>query len=416
MAIRDRVKNARAVAEEKRRTKTYGTHHAAVQAAARYCERTGEAWDVGYGGRCELDKRALKQWGYELFVAPIAKAWKSRMGRVLLIGVPIAALITLAMINGMWSMLLGVSIALGLMLIVAAAAFGVLCGMHTQRIGEMHSYLRKLYVEDKAKPFLAVPTAVVSTIGLPVILVSYGLYRFFKRWGKIVGRVLMTILALGFVAAVIGLFWQDPRRLLGVLGGFALLAVLAGIATLISAGVKHFKAKVAVKYKQSRQAAAYVWLEPLLRDAYNTGLSDKERTHVSFEEWTARVNDLLNRRGYEWSDLSGPHKKYEYIHQVAFRSGMQFKSVKTVDFHDIYLFTSKSYEAFLSAVWNKQHPKHAQKMLQREDRNRQHVERIDTIRNAWYAFKMGVCERVNLPPIEEVLGKRSDNRDTNASE
>ena len=68
----DRIRDK---ANAKRGLQTFGPDHPAVRAAKRYCERTGKSWNVGIGGRCELGKRAIKQWTYEA-TRPVRKAWQ----------------------------------------------------------------------------------------------------------------------------------------------------------------------------------------------------------------------------------------------------------------------------------------------------------------------------------------------------
>ena len=72
-------------AESHRKTVAFGPEHPAVRAAKRYCDRTGATWEIGIGGRCELGKRALKQWGYEL--------WQNVNARWAIILLPILVLL-----------------------------------------------------------------------------------------------------------------------------------------------------------------------------------------------------------------------------------------------------------------------------------------------------------------------------------
>ena len=101
---RDQLRN---YADSHRDTAVFGPNHPAVRAAKRYCERTEAQWEIGAGGRCELGKRALKQWGYEI--------WANIRTRWLIISLPSLGIL-------IW----GLSIDVGQTLVVVATILGAL--------------------------------------------------------------------------------------------------------------------------------------------------------------------------------------------------------------------------------------------------------------------------------------------------
>ena len=415
MGIRQRAQELRAHAEEVRGNRVYGAQNVAVRAAARYCTRKNVDWQVGYGGRCELGKRALKQWGYELFAAPLVKVWNTRTGRVLMTVVPLTALVWAAAMAGALGTVIGVALGWLLVGLGATYAMGVKAAKNVTKVASLGGYLREQAADRAGTSKTLYVTG--ATLGLPIVLLAYGLFRLFHRYGRAIGRVVLTLIVLSFVALFVVAIIDDIRVLamLGVI--VVVVCTLAGTGVALKA-VKRSVHRRLLAYKRSdayarrhsaKSAHAYARLEPALKRAYEMSLTDEHRALVTFDDWATALYEHLScyRAGFTWATLLEPKLDVEdYLHDCAvIHAYVEPKGTGQT----ICLFGERpgqyydNRDALAEAIEAMKSPKAAKVAADRRQRRQRRAEVLATLVDLRQSAKTRVCPTVDLPPLDEVL-------------
>lgn len=407
MGLRKNIVAMREHAEEVRQNRDYSANNVAVQAAARYCLRTGKDWQVGYGGRCELGKRALKQWGHELIVAPVQRAWQSKIGRPLMIVLPILAIAATLIAIGMGPFVLGIAIVIAMIWVGTAYALGVMATKNVTKVTSLADYLRE-YVAEK-KGFLKGFVFTAMTLGLPILLLAYALCRLFERFGEYIGLALAGVVVIAILVVIVGQFVTEPIRSLIVVG---VIAVAVGIVVGLVKGVTALKKRRSERvyaYERSEEnlQRCYMLIEPVLKSTYEVSLSDNERNIVSFAHWTNELNAALKRYGYSWSDLARPRSSVSSLLAITRDADLAFLEIATDEYGiTIYLFGSNSCDHrddFVEALWDHTHPDKVRVIDRKVERKQKRAEVLATLIDLWLSFKMGVCPTVNLPALDQVV-------------
>lgn len=302
-------------AEARRGLHAFSPSHPAVRAAKRWCERTGATWEIGVGGRCELGKRAIKQWLYELTL-PL------RQIRVLLYLIPtvvLALLIGCLILAPIPTLAVGGGVAAFVAIIVG----GVTADMQ----GEGESVLA-----DMSKP-LRMLWIGIWVVMLPFALGAYLITRaaqsdFMHRHTERISTIMATVLVVFMVGAV-GMLLVTATMYLGWMTllvwagrGILALACIGGALVAISKMFDHYSHKLntqrlekerAKRTDESVQREARNQLEPALRRYYETV---RDTSALSYEEWVAALETLLHENGKVWSDLIRPFA-YGRFHFIA---------------------------------------------------------------------------------------------------
>lgn len=401
MALRKEVARMRRRAEEVRESRDYTADNVAVQAAARYCLRTGKDWRVGYGGRCELGKRALKQWGYELVGMHVKRAWQSGIGRTLMIVLPILAILALMVAIGWGPLVLAVAILAVFIGLGVIYGIGVVAATKVAKVTLLMGYLRELVAE--AEGFLKAFLFVAATLGFPLVLVAYGLYRFARRYGKYVGNAFIALLVLAFAGLIVLAFITAPFvSLMVTIGIFLMLALMAGV-TFAWMKLSELRKRRAKSVKASADVARVRQrLEPTLRKAYESYLSGFDHGMVSFDDWVNALENALAAYDYTWFDLARTRAKVDDLSDILHKCNnvsLMNLPVELLGSNPIL----NAYE-FAKLLWEANHPNDVLPSRRKELRRQRRAEVFATLIDLWYSFKLGVCPTVNLPALEQVTG------------
>ena len=286
-------------AESHRKTVAFGPEHPAVRAAKRYCDRTGATWEIGIGGRCELGKRALKQWGYEL--------WQN--------------------VNARWAIiLLPILVIIGLGLAINARSTGIVLAVIAGIVYVLAGLLLGLYVEDRYDGWQTLPKSsperkvmlVAFLVTIPVSGLAYLIARLLRS--ELVATIVLGALILALSVVILGLLFEIGMRvgwvslLIGLLILVGMVAALLGVVVLAG----FVAGKVAETNQERREAALEarrndVSIQHAVRDslddtlrsyyARNKGAACDDSGFPAFDAWRDRLEEMLAHHGYVWEDL-----------------------------------------------------------------------------------------------------------------
>ncbi len=297
-------------AEARRKVKAFSPTHPAVRAAKRWCERTGATWEIGVGGRCELGKRAIKQWLYE-WTLPLRQ-----MRNVLAI---VAVVFTALIVAGLiWQTIPS---------LVILAIIGNIVGMGVGGMtADSHINHEPLF-SDMSRPqqiaWIAIWVLFLPGAGVMYLMWRIGNSGFMRRNGERIAVTFLFILlaafcfiiVFGLVESIITYGWLRVLRIVGLvlLGVATLFGIVFGLPILINTRLeKRAEIKLqAVRNDATAQQRALELCTPALMEYYADGRYRPQP--LSYDEWRDRLKDLLNDQGMNWSDLIAPHPYMELM-------------------------------------------------------------------------------------------------------
>lgn len=310
-------------AENQRRSVSFTADHPAVKAARRYCERTGRTWHIGIGGRCELGKRAIKQWLYE-WSQPLVKAWRAWLGATL--GITLLFTAVLLGLFASWMITLSiVTIVVAFVLVVIGGVCGYTVANDPEApMSDMWKVTAKDFDPD-ASPLGRWLVAAVLIVAAPFSLAIYGIIMLSR---KRVTRAVVQALLKGLFWCVVGLclyvigsmlYWLwITEQLIGVLVMMAWMLGLAGVGVGLFFGLgwllKRAEAshgrKVEAVYASERAndqvvQAAYERLKPFLMDEFQKAekyFPAKSKLHT-YDAWIEAFAACLAKCDLAWTDL-----------------------------------------------------------------------------------------------------------------
>ncbi len=376
---RDQLNN---YADKHRGTQAFGPNHPAVRAAKRYCERTGAQWEIGVGGRCELGKRALKQWGHEI--------WANIRARWVLITLPVVLLIIWGFSMNAGKTLDVIATILGMVYIVLGIFMGIFFE-DTQYEGEL--------LGDTLGERRVALGAVITTI--PVSGPAFILARLF-RWEKfqiIAKHVGILLLAIAAVAALIRIIlavgWSDFLIGLAIVAGIIVAAsgLVLGFFSLSSLVNKRQNARAAREHAlllndSVVQARARASIEEALRAYYLANTShgrSVDGDEVSYEEWVTRLEQMLAKRELGWTDVLAA--EYLYTSYDWLWSDPDY----TWGFH-----------RFVEGIQEVQRAKLIEQAAARERRRAPVRNALGFVAATLFLMKSKVCPGVILPKMDDV--------------
>ena len=286
-------------AESHRKTVAFGPEHPAVRAAKRYCDRTGATWEIGIGGRCELGKRALKQWGYEL--------WQNVTARWAIILLPLLAIIGLGLVINARSTGIVLTVIVGIVYVLA----GLLLGFYVEDRDDGWQTLPKSSVERKR-------LLVAFLVTIPVSGLAYLIARLLRS--ELVHTIILGGLILALSVAILGILFEIGMRvgwvslLIGLLIFAGMVAAALGVIVLVG----FVAGKVAEANQERREAALDarrndVSVQRAVRDSLDGALRDyyarnkefalDQSVFPEFEAWRDRLEVMLGDHEYAWEDL-----------------------------------------------------------------------------------------------------------------
>ena len=308
-SIADRIRD---FAEGHRGRKTFGPNHPAVKAAKRYCERTGRSWEIGIGGRCELGKRAIKQWLYEV-IAPIRRVWQYAAAKwTISLALVVAAITAGIIFEPMLTAALGVGVA-----VIIGGVLGAAAGYMSGDGFEFRS------AERWGKTVFVIGWVLGSPVAMIVFLCTLMVNQ--SWWWK-VKRVIIKVLKVAFFVAVGGsviamIVWAilaghgiDLLILVGILAAIAGVvgAAMFGVGKAIQVHERRVKIRAQELRKDATaQAAAREKLLPALQQAYDYEKAWRQDHPTSkellpFDQWVEQIGEMLVERGYAWTDMANP--------------------------------------------------------------------------------------------------------------
>lgn len=286
-------------AESHRKTVAFGPEHPAVRAAKRYCDRTGATWEIGIGGRCELGKRALKQWGYEL--------WQNVTARWALILLPILVLLVFGFVVN--------PAATGGALLVIAGILYALLGI-----------VLGLFFEDKYDGWsLGIGSATERKLLIGLFIVTIPVSGPMYLLARLVrSEMVRTVLFGSFVIVMAGLIlvmlygiimsvgWL--QFLIGIGVSAAVVAALLGVIVLggvVTDKVSRERTEKLTAAREVRRNDASIQhavrdsLDDTLRSYYarNKEFALDQSAFPEFDAWRDRLEEMLADHGYVWEDL-----------------------------------------------------------------------------------------------------------------
>jgi len=377
----------------------------------RYCERTLAEWDVGAGGHCKIGQRVIAQLTYEA-TQPLRRAWATPKGKSVVIGVPVVALLLIGVLLSWQATLTVCAVLLGAVVMSLGVGIG-------RELGSRELTLRKL-AEEWREPWikgskwdktlvllLSVPLLAAVLVGLVIL----ALMRVFEmKWVRTtLYWLFVAIVATGVVGFIVILVMQG--NLLDFLGVVLFLVVLFALAVGLSYGLqslaetahehgrlKQLNAERAERNDEKKVAAAYERLEPFLQKTYKL-VQPTATWELTYEQWVARMEGLLQSRGLAWTDMERPA---DYPWNLSARLTVlgvynPDEVVLSLDY-DIIDFTQDLY------LWQQA------QLPPRKQRQRALRDVWDFVTAWMYFAKTRVCMLVNLPPMEQV-GRHNANSD-----
>ncbi|MBP6038169.1 MAG: hypothetical protein KA604_02410 [Candidatus Saccharimonas sp.] len=376
---RDQLRN---YADSHRDTAVFGPNHPAVRASRRYCERTEAQWEIGAGGRCELGKRALKQWGYEI--------WANIRTRWLIISLPSLGIL-------IW----GLSIDVGQTLVVVATILGALyivVGIFTGLLADEIRY-KKGQLGDTFNQNLLLKGAFFMTIAVSGPL--YMLCRVFRNdRGRLIamraGIVLLVLAAVsGAFAVAMNVGWGSFLLGVAYIVGFIALVIgiLEGLAYLARLIDRRVKVSAAQAHElrlndTEAQAHARASIEEALRRYYacNANLRGAaDGVMPSYEEWIVHLERRFADRKVGWTDFVAERylwANYDWI---------------TDEPNYMYGFG-----ALAESVRETQNAKAVERAALREQRRAPIRNAIGFVAATLFLMKSKVCPSVILPKMDDV--------------
>jgi hypothetical protein len=377
--LQDRIK---VYADEHRNTAVFGPNHPAVRAAKRYCERTGAQWEIGFGGRCELGKRALKQWGHEI--------WANIRARWLIIALPILGIL-------IW----GLSIDAGQTIVVVATILGVLyvaVGIFTGLLADEIRH-KKGQLGDTFNQNLLLKGAFFTT--LTVSGPSYMLCRFLRndRGRLIAKRVGIVLLVLAAVSGAFGiatnLGWGSFLLGIACVVGFIALVIgiLEGLSYLARLNDRRVTALEARAHElrlndTGAQAYARASIEEALRRYYasNANVRGAEDDAMpSYEEWIAHLERRFADRKVGWTDFVAERYLWAAFSWIADERNYMY-----------------AFGALAESVRKLQDTKAIGQAAIREQRRAPIRNAIGFVAATLFLMKSKVCPSVILPKMDDV--------------
>lgn len=298
-------------AEKKRDTERFAADHPAVRAAKRYCERTGAGWRIGVGGRCELGKRAIKQWVYEAW-QQVANAWSTPRGKLLMLGVPVAALLLLGLLISAEAVLTGLGVTFVIVAALVSITLGVALGSGEYSWSDIKPDWQAASTAEKA---LIVFLGLAAVAGSPLGVVAYVVALSVQMRAVRIAVKSILVVALACVVgmllyvlylAVIQDLWGSLVVALWIVG---IICVIFGGARLIQSlrdtrAAKRREAMRAARADAEALQMAYERLKPFLKTTYQNifdGLP--ERNVTDYDTWVCQVEIWLAMSGLAWVDL-----------------------------------------------------------------------------------------------------------------
>ena len=348
-SIADRIRD---FAEGHRGRKTFGPNHPAVKAAKRYCERTGRSWEIGIGGRCELGKRAIKQWLYEV-IAPIRRVWQYAAAKwTISLALVVAAITAGIIFEPMLTAALGVGVA-----VIIGGVLGAAAGYMSGDGFEFRS------AERWGKTVFVIGWVLGSPVAMIVFLCTLMVNQ--SWWWK-VKRVIIKVLKVAFFVAVGGsviamIVWAilaghgiDLLILVGILAAIAGVvgAAMFGVGKAIQVHERRVKIRAEELRKDATaQVAAREKLLSAFQLAYDYEKGWREDLPTSkkllpFDQWVEQIGEVLVNHGYTWTDLANPRlswfDRYNTFNFLVFTSDGPFTgpSVPLIDAIDELLVSS----------------------------------------------------------------------------
>lgn len=368
-------------AEAHRGTAVFGPNHPAVRAAKRYCERTGARWEIGIGGRCELGKRALKQWGHE--------TWANLRARWLIIALPIIALV-------IWGFSMNVGATLGVLGVILAVIYFAV-GFAMGLIVEEAQYEGKSLGDTPGERRAARGTFIAT---LPVSGLVFVLARPFRcdRFRMVAARAGIVLLALCGIVGIVGIGssmgWAD--FLIGVAVAIGVIVAFIGLVEGLSrlAGLigKLLEACEIREHKMRLknpviQAQARASIESALHAYYvaNTGHGRSADDEVPYEEWLANLEQMLAKRELGWADVLAEQYFYANYGWLADEPGYDWGFYQLVE-----------------GVVEVQRAQRIAKAAARERRRTPVRNALGFVGATLFLMKSKVCPSVILPKMEDV--------------
>lgn len=298
-------------AETKRDTERFEADHPAVRAAKRYCERTGASWHIGVGGRCELGKRAIKQWVYEAW-QQVASAWETPRGKSLMLGVPVAALLLLGLLISAEAVLTGLGVIFTIAAMVFSVGIGVALGSGEYSWSDIKPDWQAASTAEKA---LIVFLGLAAVAGSPLGVVAYVVALSVQV--RAVRIAVKSILVVALASAVGMLLYvlylavmQDPwGSLVVALWIVGIIGVVFGSVWLIqilrdTRAEKRREAVSAARVNAEMLQAAYERVKPFLETMYQKvfdGIPEKDV--IDYDTWVSQMESWLADSGLAWVDL-----------------------------------------------------------------------------------------------------------------
>ena len=386
-SIADRIRD---FAEGHRGRKTFGPNHPAVKAAKRYCERTGRSWEISIGGRCELGKRAIKQWLYEV-TAPIRRVWQYAAAKwTISLAFAATAIVAGIIFVPVLMAALGVGVAVIIGVVLGAAA-GYMSG-HGFEFRSAERWGKTVFVIGWV---LGSPVAMI--VFLCTLMVN-------QSWWWKVKRVILKVLAVMFFVAVGGSLTAAIVSAIWAGHAIMLFGVLAGIAGVVAASI--FGPGMAIRVHERRvkhraeelrkdataQVAAREKLLSAFQLAYDYEKGWREDLPTSkkllpFDQWVEQIGEVLVNHGYTWTDLANPRlswfDRYNTFNFLEFTSDGPFTgpSVPLIDAIDELLMSS---------------------MKPSKQRRRRFKEVVAFVAATLFMLKSEVCPNVDLPDWDSV--------------
>lgn len=349
-------------AESKRRTVAFGPEHPAVRAAKRYCQQTGASWEIGIGGRCELGKRALKQWWGQIRSSVTAR-W--------------AIIVTIALLAIAAGLIASPSVTLTLLAVFAAYAYfggGVFLGLYFED---------RKNVRKRSLIGLFILTILISGIVFVVARLMH--FRVFQiiLLALICGAGLLGLYALMMHVGIASFMLVLIIVVAIVAGAFGVAKGIDALGRYVArTGLEHAAAAKHIRLSDADlQRAARDELDGLLR-AYYAAQTDYELNGMSYEQWLDNFEKVLQSEGTGWTELVCEHP---------------YGSLPSLHSYPALLFGYTDFMQGLKDIWR-------DRRVSQAAARKQHTpwQVVSFIASALFLLKSSVCPNVILPKWEDV--------------